>query len=261
MSAVTGFAELERWLLLGMFLILRPGAAIAAAPILGGVQVPMQLRVAMSLAIGLSAARHLPLASVPTPWTLDGVLAIAGELAIGAAIGLAAQVGFAAALTAGELLGGAMGLSFAALMDPLTGRPSQALGQRLTAIATLLFFIGDGHLLLLSSVAHSYDYWPVGASAELFSVAGRIAGLGSAVLGAAVSIAAPVLGAALMLQLVMAMLSRSAPQLNLFAVGLPATLMGGLVLLALAFPAVRAASDAAIGDGLREAQRVATRAP
>lgn len=92
-------------------------------------------------------------------------------------------------------------------------------------------------------------------------MAGRIAGLGSAVLGAAVSIAAPVLGAALMLQLVMAMLSRSAPQLNLFAVGLPATLMGGLVLLALAFPAVRAASDAAIGDGLREAQRVATRAP
>lgn len=260
MTAAATFGNVEAWLTLALFSLVRPSAALIAAPLFGGAQVPLQLRLAIALAIGIAGLRGVSPAGLPDPLSLAGVGAVAGEAAIGGMIGFAVQLGFAAALTAGEVVGGAMGLGFAALVDPLSGRPTQALGQWLTVIATLLFFIGDGHLLLMATIADSYAHWPIGGDLGLIDEAGRLAGLGGAVLSAGIAIAAPVLGAVLMVQLAMAMMARSSPQLNLFAVGFPAMLLAGLLLLALGFPAIRAAIDEALAAGQAEAQIMATRA-
>ena len=163
------------------------------------------------------------------------------------------QIGFSAALIAGETIGNAMGLGFASMVDPSSNAQSPALGQLLSILGTFLFLAMNGHLMLASIVVDSYKSMPPGEawlSARRNSRASL--GFGGDLFAAGMVIALPVGFALVLVQLVMAMLARTAPQMNLFSVGLPAALLAGLVLLAIAAPgmadAISGAADARAGD-------------
>lgn len=253
-----GFAGVEAQLWLWAVAMVRPGAAFLAAPVFGATFVPVQLRLIVALAIGIPAMAAtdfvLPedgLASV------EGVLLIAGEAMAGLAMGFAVQIGFSAAMVAGEVIGNAMGLGFAAMMDPSTGQQSQALSQFLSILGTFLFLAIGGHLALAATVVESYRALPPGdawISAETMS---GLVYFGGVLFAAGLSIALPVGFAIVLVQIVMGMLSRSAPQLNLFAVGFPAALLAGLVLLAIAAPVMGDGIIGAIRLGLEQARTVA----
>ena len=119
----SGFAGVENVLWLWMVAMIRPGAAFLAAPIFGAAFVPVQLRLIIALAVGIPALAAtnftLPAEGLAS---IEGFMLIAGEVVAGLAIGFAVQIGFSAAMVAGEVIGGAMGLSFAAMMDPATGQ-------------------------------------------------------------------------------------------------------------------------------------------
>jgi flagellar biosynthetic protein FliR len=147
---------------------------------------------------------------------------VGGEVMAGVAIGFAVQIGFSAALLAGETISNAMGLGFAGMVDPQTGQQNPMLGQFLTILATFLFLAIGGHLALAATIVESYRALPPG---DAWLSAGSINGLvlfGGVLFAAGLSIALPVGFALILVQLVMGMLARSAPQLNLFSVGLPA---------------------------------------
>ena len=135
-----GFAGVEEQLWLWLFAMIRPGAAFIVAPIFSATFVPVQLRLILALAIGIPS---LGIADVTLPdgglATIDGFMLIAGETMAGIAIGFAVQIGFSAALVAGELIGNAMGLGFAAMVDPTTGQQNPALAQFLSILGTFLF--------------------------------------------------------------------------------------------------------------------------
>ncbi|WP_129794306.1 flagellar biosynthetic protein FliR [Sphingosinicella sp. CPCC 101087] len=253
-----GFAGVEAQLWLWLFAMIRPGAAFLAAPIFGATFVPVQLRLILALAIGIPA---LGVTDVTLPdgglATIDGFMLVAGEVMAGLAIGFAVQIGFSAALIAGELIGNAMGLGFAAMVDPATGQQNPALSQFLSILGTFLFLSIGGHLALAATIVESYRALPPG---DAWISAESIRGLvhfGGILFAAGLSIALPVGFSIVLVQLVMGMLSRTAPALNLFAVGFPAALLAGMVLLAIAAPIMGDGIIAAIQAGLEESRRIA----
>ena len=253
-----GLAGLETQLWLWMIAMIRPGAAFVAAPVFGAPQVPIQLRAVVALAIGVPALANTPFV-LPESGVVSvaGVLLVMGEGMIGLALGFAVQSGFSAALVAGEVVGNAMGLGFAGMMDPASGAPSPALSQYLSLMAIFLFLSTGGHLQLAAIIVESYHALPPG---EAWLGAKSIQGLvlfGGDLFAAGLAIALPVGFAIILVQLVMAMLARSAPQMNIFSVGLPATLMAGIVLLAIAAPVMADGITAALQRGLAEAHKLA----
>lgn len=253
-----GFAGVEAQLWIWLIAMIRPGAAFVAAPVFGAPAVPVQLRLILSLALGLAALNsvtiQLPQDGVAS---FEGVMLVAGEVLAGLAMGFAVQIGYAAAFVAGETIGNAMGLNFAAMVDPSSGQATQAVGQFLSILATFLFLGIDGHLMLASFVVKSYQALPPGAAMIGNDTVWHMVEFGGSLLGAGVTIALPVAFALVLVQIVMGMLARAAPSLNLFAVGMPVALMAGLVLLAIAAPVMGEGITAAIKAGLDQAQSIA----
>ena len=232
-SLVNAEATLQLW----MLAMIRPGAAFLAAPIFGGSNVPVQLRLVLALAVGVPAASASGM-EVPADGiiSLTGFMLILAEVIVGLAIGFALQIGFAAALLAGEAISNAMGIAFAAIADPTNGQMSPAIGQYLSMLATFLLLATDGHLALIAIIVDSYSALPPGNAWLSFEVIAEIANFGVLLFAAGLSIALPVGCALIIVQIMMGVIARSAPTLNLFAVGLPATLLAGVVLLAIATP-------------------------
>ncbi len=252
------FSALEPHFVLLSVALLRPAAAFFAAPLFGADFVPVILRIVIALALALPAFGADGFA-MPTGGlvSLGGLLLVAGEILVGLAIGFAVQIGYASALVAGEVIGNAMGLGFAAMVDPASGAQSPALAQLLSVLATFLFLAADGHLALAATVVGSYRLLPPGDAWLAWSSIETLGLFGGTVFACGLAIAMPVGTAVILTQLVMAVLSRSAPQLNLFSVGLPAALLAGIVLLAIALPAMGDAIVAAIGLGLDQSASLA----
>ncbi len=234
-----GFGDLEATLTLWFVAMIRPGAAFLAAPIFGAATVPVQLRLGIALGLAVPA-----MASGALVLPADGMLGVSGLLFVmsealtGLALGFALQIGFAAAQIAGEAMSNAMGLGFAAMVDPVGGQMSPALGQLLAMLATFLFFAVDAHLAFIAAILDSYTVTAPGKDWIGFGAIEALWRFGSLMFAAGLSIALPVGFALILVQIAMGIVARSAPTLNLFAVGLPATLLAGVVLLAMALPAL-----------------------
>ena len=233
-----GFGALEQefWRLL--FAMTRIGAAMLAAPFFGAGSVPVQARVVASGAIAVLVCAWTPLAAPPALFSADGMLIVAGEALIGLTLGFVLQLTFAAPTIAAETIGGAMGMGLATAVDPHSGAHSPALGQYFAVILTLVFFATGGHLQWIALLVESYRIFPPGETWIGAAKAGEIATFAAAMFAAAVSIALPVTLVLLVVQVATGVLSRSAPALNLFALGLPAGVLAGLAALIAAAPMV-----------------------
>jgi flagellar biosynthetic protein FliR len=252
-----GLAGVEDQLWLWLVAMIRPGAAFLAAPVFGTQAVPVQLRLILSLALGMAAlnsvAFDMPAGGIAT---FAGIILVAGEVLAGLAIGFALQIGYSAAFVAGEVISNAMGLGFSSMMDPASGQSTPVVGTFLSVLATFLLLAIDGHLMLISFIVKSYEAIPPGAMMANNAIYSLVL-FGGTLFGVGLTIALPVGFALILIQIVMAMLARSAPSLNLFSVGLPATLICGLVLLAMAAPVMSDAIMGALRLGLDQAQSLA----
>jgi flagellar biosynthetic protein FliR len=253
-----GFAGIEAQLWIWLIAMIRPGAAFVAAPIFGAPAVPIQLRLILSLALGMAALNSITITLPPEGIaSFPGIMMVAGEVLAGLAMGFAVQIGYAAAFVAGETIGNTMGLGFAAMVDPQSGQPTQVVGQFLSILSTFLLLAMDGHLMLISYIVKSYETLPPGGPMLSNAAIWNLVQFGGTLLGAGLTIALPVGFALVLVQLVMGMLARSAPSLNLFAVGMPVALLAGLVLLAIAAPVMGEGITQSIKAGLNEAEMIA----
>lgn len=254
-----GFGHLEAEFWRWMFVMTRIGAAMLAAPIFGASGVPMQVRVAVTGAIAALVCAWTNVAVPPALLSANGILWVAGEVLVGLALGFVLQLAFAAPLIAAEVIGGGMGMSMASAADPNTGAHSTALGQYFTVVLTLIFLALGGHLQWLDLVVKSYQTFPPG---ETWLGADRIAAIaafGSAMFLTAVAIALPVTLILLVVQVVAGVLSRSAPALNLFSLGLPAGVLAGIAALIISAPVLSDQFADLTAQALKQTQEVMTR--
>lgn len=236
-----------------VFVMVRIGAAFVAAPVFGAVSVPVNVRIILAGAIGVLVVNNAPVAVPEAVFSLATFLQVAQEALVGLALGFIVQIAFAAPLVASEAIGGTMGLGFATSVDPQAGVSTPALGQFLTIVMTLLFLALDGHLVLVDLVVKSYRVLPPGGAWLAPQQLKDIALFGGYAFAAGLLLALPVGFVLLCLNVIVGMLSRSAPALNLFAVGLPASLATGIVALAIAFPAMGDQMGVIVREGLQAA--------
>jgi flagellar biosynthetic protein FliR len=209
------------------------------APVFGARFVPARFRIVLAAAITLLVAPLLPAQPDVSPFSGAGVIITAQQLIIGIAIGFTLQIVFDALAMGGQLLANTMGLSFAFNVDPLRGTGTPVLGQFYTIIATLTFLALNGHIAIIQAMVDGFATMPVGTAglgAEGFA---QIALYGSQMFRGALMVALPGLTALLIVNLAFGVVSRAAPSLNLFAIGFPVTLIGGLLIVLAGLPAVQ----------------------
>lgn len=233
-----GFAGLEAQLWQILFLSVRCGAALLAAPMVGGMAVPVQLRVLISLVLAVFVASWLPLPEIPQMMSFSALLSILQEAVIGAAMGFILQIAFAIPLVAAEQISGTMGLAIATSIDPSSGSQSGAMGSFFSITMTLLFYAIGGHLLWFQLLVESHRILPPGTFIFSADRAQAIVLFMGYALATAAAIALPVVLILLLVQVVTGVIARSAPALNLFALGLPAGVLTGLVALIIVMPLV-----------------------
>lgn len=218
---------------------LRIGAALVAAPLFSLMAVPTQLRALLGVAIAVFLASWVvPVADAPLPDLLspEGALAMVSEVVIGLAFGFVLQIAFAVPLVAGEQVAGTMGLAIATSVDPASGTQSGAIGQFFSLLMIFVFLALGAHLLWLELVIESYRVMPPGDAVFRAASARELAGLAGLAIATAAAIALPIVLVLMLVQLVTGVLSRSAPSLNLFALGLPAGVLAGIAALIAAVP-------------------------
>jgi len=219
-------------LLAGLFLAsLRIGAFLIASPFFGGSAVPLQVRIIMAVLLGVAVVTTVEVPDWQAFAGLNGLQVILTELAIGISAGLIMTIWFSAALLAGEKIASSAGLGFAAQIDPDSGGQTPVVSKTFSLFLTVIFLSWNGHLLVLRAVADSYTYLPVGAM-PAFSVLiqSGIAAAGSMFLAATI-IMLPLTAFLMAINLVIGVITRSAPQLNLFSFGFPISMIGIFVLL------------------------------
>jgi flagellar biosynthetic protein FliR len=254
-----GFGPLENEFWRLVFVMTRVGAAMAAAPLFGMGGVPAQVRVVAAGAVAVMICVWTPVAAPANLLSLAGLVSVAGEILVGVSLGFVLQFAFAAPVIAAEMIGGAMGMSMATAVDPNSGSQSPALGQYFAVVVTLIFLALGGHLQWIGLVIESYRVFPPGDTwlgAERFA---EIAGFAGTMFVTAVAIALPVSLLLLIVQVVTGVLSRSAPSLNLFALGLPAGILAGLGGLIIAAPVLFEQASMLTADALSATARVLAR--
>ena len=219
-------------LLAGLFLAsLRIGAFLIASPFFGGSSVPLQVRIIMAVLLGVAVVTTVEVPDWQAFAGLTGLQVILTELAIGISSGLILTIWFSAALLAGEKIASSAGLGFAAQIDPDSGGQTPVVSKTFSLFLTVIFLSWNGHLLVLRAVADSYTYLPVGAMPAFpVLIQSGIAAAGSMFLAATI-IMLPLTAFLMAINLVIGVITRSAPQLNLFSFGFPISMIGIFVLL------------------------------
>jgi flagellar biosynthetic protein FliR len=190
--------------------------------------------VAVGIAIGLA-----PLAlhgqQIPSDAMLIVGLALK-EIVIGLAFALAIACLFAAVDMAGSLIDTQIGLSFGSLLNPVDNTDSGSISQIYSMVGILIFLVIDGEAWVIRGLARTYELVPMLAQPSLSKLTAAVTSAFVGILAAALEVAAPVLLALILTDVAFGVVSRVVPQLNIFAVGFPAKIIVGLLVVAAALP-------------------------
>ena len=219
--------------LLPLFLLasIRIGAFILSAPFFGMRGVPTPLRIVVSFILGLAVVSFVGLPSEELLNDLNFIFIVMVEIAVGLTAGLIVTIWFSSVALAGEKMATSAGLGYAAQIGPLAGGQTPVISQTLNLFLIVLFVTLDGHLLMLRVFFESYSILPIGAMPPPFVLIGAgIKAAGSMFIAASL-IMLPVVGIILMINVSAGIMTRSAPQLNLFSFVFPVTILSAFVIL------------------------------
>lgn len=240
MISVTS-AQLNAWLAAFVFPLARVLGLFATAPVFSNLAAPQTVRLLVGVAVTLAIAPAIPpMPPIPAGSWL-GLAILAQQMIIGILLGLSVRLVFIAVDVAGDLIGLQMGLSFAVFYDPTNTAQTAVVTQFFSLLAVLLFLSLDGHLLMISLLAKSFTVLPVGTTPVAAKGFSALLAWASTLFVAGVLLSLPLITALLIANIAMGVLSRVAPQLNLFAVGFPVTIVAGFVIILVSLPYFAAA--------------------
>lgn len=196
----------------------------------------MRAKVALAFLVALAAQASLP--TMPNigfndPQALSVTIQ---QIGVGLAIGFAVRVIFSAVELAGEVVGFQMGLNFAAFFDPAIGAQSSAVARFFGQMTSLLFLAMNGHLMVLFAINQSFRSFPIDRNFLESLAHMKLQRLGADLFASALWIALPMVGMLMFVNLALGIVSRVAPQMNIFAVGFPITLVVGMIGIAVTLP-------------------------
>lgn len=249
--------QLNAWLAAFLWPLTRILGLIAAAPVYGNASVPVPVKVLLGVLICLVIAPAMPAVPGVDPTSYAGLLILVQQLIIGLAMGFAMRIVFAAVEFAGEVASLTMGLGFATFFDPQTQGRSSGISQFLALVVTMVFLAANAHLVLIEALAESFTSMPVAATPMSTGGALELARWGGAIFASGFQLSLPVVAALLVTNIALGILTRAAPQLNLFGIGFPISLGVGLLVLSLALPYLTGPVQGLFNRGIETSRRIA----
>ncbi len=229
-------AELTGWVGQFFWPFTRVMAMLAITPVIGGKNIPVPVKILLGLLLTIAVLPVNQATPSVTPWSAAGVYVVAQQILIGLSMGFILLLVFTAVNLAGHSIAMAMGLGFSLTVDPNQGVHVPIVSQFLSILASLLFLSLNGHLALISTLASSFELLPVASPGITSQGLWDIILWAAIMFSGALSIALPAIVAILISNLVMGVMTRSSPQLNIFSIGFPMTMLVGFVALLLTLP-------------------------
>ena len=229
-------AQLVAWVSPILWPFLRVLAVFTAAPVFSSRGFPVRARIALAFFIAWSAQASLqgqPVISINDPQAIGTVVQ---QVGVGLSIGFMVRLVFAAVELAGEVVGFQMGLNFAAFFDPSSNAQSSAVARFFGQMTSLLFVVMNGHLMVLGAVIRSFEVFPADQNFLQALSKMKLHEFGAELFASGLWIALPMIGMLMFVNLGLGIISRVAPQMNIYAIGFPVTLSVGLVGIAATLP-------------------------
>lgn len=219
--------QIGTWVATFILPLFRVMAVLMTMPIFGTKMLPARVRLYAAVAITVVIVPGLPPLPEIDPLSVRGVLLCAEQVIVGALFGFSLQLLFQAFVIAGQIVAVQMGMAFASMVDPANGVNVAVLSQFMTMLVSVLFLLMNGHLVVFEVLTESFTTLPVGSALvvnHFWEIAGRL----SWVLGAALLLILPAIAALLVVNIAFGVMTRAAPQLNIFSIGFPLTLVLGM---------------------------------
>jgi flagellar biosynthetic protein FliR len=225
-----------------IFVLARTGSIMMTAPIFGAFNIPMQVKLGLTLLLSLLLTPLAP--AVAAPQTLTGiVLSLASEVMIGAAIGLAIKFVFTGIEYAGQVASFQMGIGMASAYDPINSAQVTVLGKLLSILTLLIFLTVNGHLMVIMALKKSFDVIPPYGFTLSGTLMDSLIVFSREIFILGLKFAAPVVAILIFVNVAMGIMARTVPQLNMFAIGFAVTISVGFVMILISLPVFE---DAAI---------------
>jgi flagellar biosynthetic protein FliR len=249
-------ADLSLWVNRMWWPALRISGFVLTAPTTGEAVVPGRVKTVLILALAFLLA---PLVEVPPSLSIfsaPGVVTAVLELLLGVAIGMVVQMTFEALVFAGQSISLTMGLGFATLVDPQRGAQVPVIGQMFMIFGTLTYLSINGHLMLLGALAQSFHTLPIGAANVDQGFLTAVVVWGAHVFDTGLLIALPALIALVIVNLALGVVTRAAPQLNIFGIGFTITLLCGFLVLIVGLGGIMSGISNLIASALTAASQL-----
>jgi len=235
---------LQSWVFGLLLPLVRVLGLVSTAPILNHSAIPKRIKLLIGGVIALIIMPTIPPVPTIDIFSFNGVLIIAKEVLIGLAMGFSMRLLFSAVELAGHLIAMTMGIGFATFFDPQTHGQSNAISQYLVVIVSLIFLTLDGHLLMISAMSQSFHSMPIANTEAIDFMA--IVKMGQIIFQTGLILSMPLVTALLITNMALGILTKTAPQLNIFGIGFPITIFVGLLLMILTMPTLLAPVKALI---------------
>jgi len=216
--------------------MMRIGSMFIAMPVIGTRLVPTRVKIIITMVLSVVVVPLLPELPQVEALSVEGLFISAQQILIGLSMGFTMQLVFGALMIAGEAIAMSMGLGFASMVDPTNGVNVPVVSQFFIIIGTLLFLALGGHLMLIQLVVSSFESLPISATGVGRADFWSLIAWGSRMFIGALWVAIPALISMLVITLSMGVMTRAAPQLNIFSVGFPVTMFMGFIILLLVMP-------------------------
>jgi flagellar biosynthetic protein FliR len=248
--------EINAWIAGLLWPLTRILGMLASAPLFGHASVPNPVKLILGVLLALIIAPTIPAVPAIDPMSYAGLLILVQEMLVGAAMGFSMRLVFAAIEYAGELASSTMGFSFASFFDPTTQGRSAAISQFLSMVATMAFLAVNAHLVLLAALSESFVSLPISSTPLSLTAPLELARLGSRIFSAGLQISLPIIAALLITNVALGILTRAAPQLNIFGIGFPITLGVGMLTLSVALPYLNTPLQNLFNEGIEAGRRI-----
>ena len=224
-------AQLTAWLSLFLWPLVRISAFFVVAPIVGVQLVPVRIRMGLAVLFTMAIMPILPPMPVVDALSLPALLLIAQQVLIGLAMGSVMQMFFHIFVIGGQMMAMQMALGLASMVDPSNGISVTIVAQFFLMLVTLVFLATNGHLLMFEVLMESFRAMPIGGDGLPNSSLWRLVDAASWMFLSGLLLALPAVTALLIVNLTFGVMTRAAPQLNIFSLGFPVSMAFGLAVI------------------------------
>jgi flagellar biosynthetic protein FliR len=224
-------ALMSGWVSSALWPFFRIGGFLMVAPIFGTQLITARIRIILALLLTLILVPNLPEMPIIDSLSVSTYVLVAQQLLIGFAMGFSMQLLLQVFVVAGQIAAMHMGLGFASMVDPTNGINSTVMSSFYLMLVTLVFVSANGHLAMIEIIAESFYTLPVGGAFLSNNSLWDLVGSASWMFASALLLALPIIGAMLVINLSLGVVTRAAPQLNIFSIGFPSMMVLGLFIV------------------------------